>query len=691
MRRRRRAAEAQEAAVADGSSHQVAEAKRVAWQRDALLRGAEVALLGEAMPGPPAARGAPDALGGSRTVPDLSGRARRTRRGSAFRRQSRRGDGTRDPRPPAAGGGCRCAGADPAHRTGARADVAGDPTWAACGTRARPHRMARQAGRRARGRGADAPRSSSVSRLARRSTPTRCQACHQADGRGQPKWRRRWWVRLHVHRPAVAARADPAERQGGAGRPDAAIRRPCSPTNRWPPCSPISVAPGEHRRRRSTPPLVKRRARRRGGPHPSVDRCGPRRHSGGAVIERVAERAADAPRRIEPAPGTRSSRGPLVRPRRRVPRLAVRHDGPAAVHAGAPSRRRRAARASAAWRRHPSVVAEYAGYATMIFMIGWAAGGLFFGMLGDRIGRVKTMILTILALLALHGAERVFRRHLGFRVLPVPDRPRRRRPVRRRRGARGRNVARPRAAVRARLAAGGLDLGQHAGGASIGIGLGALEAVGRDRQRLARDVRHRRAAGAAGVPIFGRLQGAGALAACGAGRRAARVGGGAVLRSALAAPCHRRRAARVRRRRRPLGHRLLRRRSVPRGARPHRHDRGPEDAVDGHDLAAAEPRRVRRHLRVHPPDAPRRPAQGVRGRLRRGDAGDGVHLLEPERLQRHLLDDPDHGLLPAGAVRRLRHLSPGAVSRRGCAAPAHRSATTSAASSRRSDRWRSDC
>ena len=42
-------------------------------------------------------------------------------------------------------------------------------------------------------------------------------------------------------------------------------------------------------------------------------------------------------------------------------------------------------------------IAEYAGYATMIFMIGWAAGGLVFGVLGDRIGRVRTMIFTILA------------------------------------------------------------------------------------------------------------------------------------------------------------------------------------------------------------------------------------------------------------------------------------------------------
>jgi MFS family permease len=42
------------------------------------------------------------------------------------------------------------------------------------------------------------------------------------------------------------------------------------------------------------------------------------------------------------------------------------------------------------------LIAEYAGYTTMIFMIGWALGGVFFGILGDRIGRVKTMIVTIL-------------------------------------------------------------------------------------------------------------------------------------------------------------------------------------------------------------------------------------------------------------------------------------------------------
>jgi MFS family permease len=42
------------------------------------------------------------------------------------------------------------------------------------------------------------------------------------------------------------------------------------------------------------------------------------------------------------------------------------------------------------------LVNEYAGYATAIFLMGWATGGIAFGILGDRIGRAKTMMLTIL-------------------------------------------------------------------------------------------------------------------------------------------------------------------------------------------------------------------------------------------------------------------------------------------------------
>ncbi len=38
---------------------------------------------------------------------------------------------------------------------------------------------------------------------------------------------------------------------------------------------------------------------------------------------------------------------------------------------------------------------EFAGYATSIFMVGWATGGLLFGSLGDRYGRAKMLTLTV--------------------------------------------------------------------------------------------------------------------------------------------------------------------------------------------------------------------------------------------------------------------------------------------------------
>jgi len=38
----------------------------------------------------------------------------------------------------------------------------------------------------------------------------------------------------------------------------------------------------------------------------------------------------------------------------------------------------------------------YSDVATSIFLFGWATGGLIFGVLGDRIGRAKTMLLTVL-------------------------------------------------------------------------------------------------------------------------------------------------------------------------------------------------------------------------------------------------------------------------------------------------------
>ncbi len=41
-------------------------------------------------------------------------------------------------------------------------------------------------------------------------------------------------------------------------------------------------------------------------------------------------------------------------------------------------------------------VKAYGGYATSIFVAGWATGGLIFGSVGDRIGRAKTLTMTVL-------------------------------------------------------------------------------------------------------------------------------------------------------------------------------------------------------------------------------------------------------------------------------------------------------
>ena len=62
------------------------------------------------------------------------------------------------------------------------------------------------------------------------------------------------------------------------------------------------------------------------------------------------------------------------------------------------------------------VVAENAGFATMIFMIGWALGGIFFGILGDRIGRAKTMMLTVLCYSAFTGLSALSKGVLDFAV-----------------------------------------------------------------------------------------------------------------------------------------------------------------------------------------------------------------------------------------------------------------------------------
>ena len=43
-----------------------------------------------------------------------------------------------------------------------------------------------------------------------------------------------------------------------------------------------------------------------------------------------------------------------------------------------------------------STVGQVGSYIIAMFMVGWAIGAVFFGWLADRIGRAKTMLITIL-------------------------------------------------------------------------------------------------------------------------------------------------------------------------------------------------------------------------------------------------------------------------------------------------------
>jgi MFS family permease len=57
---------------------------------------------------------------------------------------------------------------------------------------------------------------------------------------------------------------------------------------------------------------------------------------------------------------------------------------------------------------------EFGGYATAIFVLGWATGGLIFGSLGDRIGRARTMVITILIYSACTGLSALSQGFVDF-------------------------------------------------------------------------------------------------------------------------------------------------------------------------------------------------------------------------------------------------------------------------------------
>src|SRR5262249_22165541 len=65
-------------------------------------------------------------------------------------------------------------------------------------------------------------------------------------------------------------------------------------------------------------------------------------------------------------------------------------------------------------------VKSWGGWATAIMMIGWATGGIIFGTMSDRLGRKKTMILSLLVysgFTGLSGISHSPHEFLGYRFL----------------------------------------------------------------------------------------------------------------------------------------------------------------------------------------------------------------------------------------------------------------------------------
>src|SRR5215471_5016882 len=62
------------------------------------------------------------------------------------------------------------------------------------------------------------------------------------------------------------------------------------------------------------------------------------------------------------------------------------------------------------------VIDQQAAWATSIFMIGWAIGGVFFGILGDRLGRAKTMTITILSYTIFTGLSLLSKGIVDFNI-----------------------------------------------------------------------------------------------------------------------------------------------------------------------------------------------------------------------------------------------------------------------------------
>ena len=63
-----------------------------------------------------------------------------------------------------------------------------------------------------------------------------------------------------------------------------------------------------------------------------------------------------------------------------------------------------------------AAVKQYSGYATTAMILGWATGGIFFGMMSDRWGRVKTMMATLLVYSGFTGLSGLSQNWLDFTI-----------------------------------------------------------------------------------------------------------------------------------------------------------------------------------------------------------------------------------------------------------------------------------
>ncbi len=62
------------------------------------------------------------------------------------------------------------------------------------------------------------------------------------------------------------------------------------------------------------------------------------------------------------------------------------------------------------------IIKQYIGSATMWMILGWATGGIFFGMMSDKIGRVKTMIATLIIYTSFTGLSGTAQTWEAFRA-----------------------------------------------------------------------------------------------------------------------------------------------------------------------------------------------------------------------------------------------------------------------------------